>query len=104
MLPFTCYFPGAQTAVAASSDEEGSVGVGSIAGGGRYDELVGMFDGKGRKVPCVGISVGIERLFSIMEAKAYVSVILSVSLEPKFAMSQSLVFFFFIPYKFLDSG
>ncbi|KAK3757546.1 hypothetical protein RRG08_032713 [Elysia crispata] len=70
---YEAVFTGAQTAVAASSDEEGSVGVGSIAGGGRYDELVGMFDGKGRKVPCVGISVGIERLFSIMEAKAYES-------------------------------
>ncbi|RUS85550.1 hypothetical protein EGW08_006693, partial [Elysia chlorotica] len=61
---------GSQEDAVASSDDEGSVGVGSIAGGGRYDELVGMFDGKGRKVPCVGISIGIERLFSIMEAKA----------------------------------
>ena len=64
---------GTPPAVAACSEEEGSVGVGSIAGGGRYDGLVGMFAGKGRKVPCVGISVGIERLFSIMEAKAFVS-------------------------------
>merc|ERR1712127_29721 len=42
--------------------------VGSVAGGGRYDGLVGMFDLKGRSVPCVGVSIGIERLFSIMEA------------------------------------
>ena len=42
--------------------------VGSVAGGGRYDGLVGMFDPKGRSVPCVGVSIGIERLFSIMEA------------------------------------
>ena len=34
----------------------------------RYDGLVGMFDPKGRNVPCVGVSIGIERLFSIMEA------------------------------------
>ena len=27
-----------------------SVGVGSVAGGGRYDDLVGMFAAKGRKV------------------------------------------------------
>lgn len=27
-----------------------SVGVGSVAGGGRYDNLVGMFAAKGRKV------------------------------------------------------
>ena len=48
----------------------------------RYDGLVGMFDPKGRSVPCVGVSlgeicsmkrgtlqvsIGIERLFSIME-------------------------------------
>jgi len=42
--------------------------VGSVAGGGRYDGLVGMFDPKKRSVPCVGVSIGIERLFSIMEA------------------------------------
>ena len=43
--------------------------MGSVAGGGRYDKLVGMFDPKKRDVPCVGVSIGIERLFSIMEAK-----------------------------------
>nr|XP_056718476.1 histidine--tRNA ligase, cytoplasmic isoform X2 [Euleptes europaea] len=52
---------------------EESVGVGSVAGGGRYDGLVGMFDPKGRKVPCVGVSIGIERIFSIMEQKAEAS-------------------------------
>ena len=41
-----------------------------MAGGGRYDELVGMFDAKGRPVPCVGFSIGIERIFSILEARA----------------------------------
>uniref|UniRef100_A0A7N6BRX3 histidine--tRNA ligase n=1 Tax=Anabas testudineus TaxID=64144 RepID=A0A7N6BRX3_ANATE len=50
-----------------------SVSVGSVAGGGRYDGLVGMFDPKGRKVPCVGVSIGIERIFSIMEQKAEAS-------------------------------
>lgn len=64
-------------AAPASSDaqngsEEG-VSVGSVAGGGRYDGLVGMFDPKGRKVPCVGVSIGIERIFSIMEQKAEVT-------------------------------
>ena len=52
--------------------DEGSVSVGSVAGGGRYDGLVGMFDPKGRKVPCVGVSIGIERVFSILEQKAEV--------------------------------
>jgi len=42
--------------------------VGSIAGGGRYDELVGMFAGK--TIPAVGGSIGIERIFSILEEKA----------------------------------
>lgn len=39
--------------------------VGSIAAGGRYDNLVGMFSGK--QVPAVGVSLGIERVFNIME-------------------------------------
>jgi histidyl-tRNA synthetase len=37
---------------------------GSIAGGGRYDELVGVF-GK-RKVPAVGLSLGLERILVVM--------------------------------------
>lgn len=45
------------------------VSVGSVAGGGRYDNLVGMFDPKHKQVPCVGVSIGIERIFSVMEAK-----------------------------------
>ncbi|RWR78629.1 histidine--tRNA ligase, cytoplasmic isoform X1 [Cinnamomum micranthum f. kanehirae] len=43
----------------------GSKQVGSIAAGGRYDNLVGMFSGK--QVPAVGVSLGIERVFAIME-------------------------------------
>ncbi|XP_030622111.1 histidine--tRNA ligase isoform X1 [Chanos chanos] len=53
--------------------EDAGVSVGSVAGGGRYDGLVGMFDPKGKKVPCVGVSIGIERIFSIMEQKAEAS-------------------------------
>ncbi|KAG9335504.1 hypothetical protein JZ751_004527 [Albula glossodonta] len=55
-----------------SGTESGAeaVGVGSVAGGGRYDGLVGMFDPKGKMVPCVGVSIGIERVFSIMEQKS----------------------------------
>lgn len=44
--------------------------VGSIAGGGRYDELVGMFSKSGQKIPCVGMSIGVERVFTILEARA----------------------------------
>ena len=47
--------------------------VGSIAAGGRYDQLVGMFDPKGSAVPCVGLSIGIERIFSILEARAKIA-------------------------------
>jgi len=53
-------------------DEDGDVatsgGVGTVAAGGRYDTLVNMFDKKA-KVPCVGLSIGVERLFAVMEAK-----------------------------------
>uniref|UniRef100_A0A915E1E9 histidine--tRNA ligase n=1 Tax=Ditylenchus dipsaci TaxID=166011 RepID=A0A915E1E9_9BILA len=62
--------------------------IGSVAAGGRYDKLVGMFlkanqtdstdasDNKKKKkskdvdIPCVWVSFGIERLFTIMELKA----------------------------------
>ncbi|KAK3140710.1 hypothetical protein QOZ80_5AG0404720 [Eleusine coracana subsp. coracana] len=46
---------------------KGTTQVGSIAAGGRYDNLVGMFSGK--QVPAVGVSLGIERVFAIMEEK-----------------------------------
>merc|ERR1711899_174424 len=60
------YYTGVIYEAVLGGDEE--ISVGSVAGGGRYDGLVGMFDPKGRSVPCVGVSIGIERLFSIMEA------------------------------------
>jgi histidyl-tRNA synthetase len=43
------------------------IGVGSVAAGGRYDGLVGMFSGK--PIPCVGISFGIDRIMSIIKAR-----------------------------------
>ncbi|KAI3647313.1 hypothetical protein MP228_007534 [Amoeboaphelidium protococcarum] len=53
----------------ASKEDEG-VGVGSIAGGGRYDNLVGMFaQSKNSQIPCVGFSVGVERIYSILKYK-----------------------------------
>ncbi|KPM40671.1 Histidine--tRNA ligase, mitochondrial [Neonectria ditissima] len=45
-----------------------TVGVGSVAAGGRYDDLVGMFSGK-NQIPCVGISFGVDRIFSITKAR-----------------------------------
>lgn len=49
--------------------EEEPLNVGSVAAGGRYDELVAMFDPKGHKVPCVGLSIGVERIFCIVEQR-----------------------------------
>jgi histidyl-tRNA synthetase len=39
--------------------------LGSVAGGGRYDNLVELYGGKW--TPAVGISLGIERIYEIME-------------------------------------
>ena len=36
----------------------------SIAGGGRYDDLIGKFTGE--KIPACGFSIGFERIFSIL--------------------------------------
>ncbi|KAM6148928.1 histidine--tRNA ligase, mitochondrial [Erethizon dorsatum] len=52
----------------AQAGEE-PLNVGSVAAGGRYDELVAMFDPKGHKVPCVGLSIGVERIFHIVEQR-----------------------------------
>ena len=40
---------------------------GSLGGGGRYDDLVGMF-GK-QKIPAVGFSLGLERIIVVMEER-----------------------------------
>ncbi len=42
-------------------------GVGTVAAGGRYDGLIGMFSG--RDVPAVGISLGLERILVVMEER-----------------------------------
>jgi histidyl-tRNA synthetase len=40
---------------------------GSVAGGGRYDDLVKRFTGQA--VPAVGVSIGVDRLLAALEAK-----------------------------------
>src|SRR3989344_2160010 len=40
---------------------------GSVCGGGRYDDLIGMFGGK--QIPAVGCSFGFDRLIEAMEAQ-----------------------------------
>lgn len=63
------YYTGVVLEAVVVTGEEGEAGgVGSIAGGGRYDNLVGMFSGT--SIPCVGFSLGVERIFSILEARA----------------------------------
>ncbi len=46
---------------------DNAIQVGSIAAGGRYDDLVGMY-GR-RPLPCVGISFGVDRIFTILDAR-----------------------------------
>lgn len=43
--------------------------VGSIAAGGRYDRLIGRFGWK--NVPAVGVSLGIERIFDVLQARMH---------------------------------
>uniref|UniRef100_A0A915Q4R7 histidine--tRNA ligase n=1 Tax=Setaria digitata TaxID=48799 RepID=A0A915Q4R7_9BILA len=61
--------------------------IGSVAGGGRYDNLVSMFLPK-HKVPCVGISIGIERLFTIMKEKAKMEFVRSKNTQVLVASAQ----------------
>ncbi|KAI0837941.1 histidyl-tRNA synthetase [Hypoxylon sp. FL0890] len=50
-----------------SSKNQDASAVGSIAAGGRYDNLVGMYGKK--QIPCVGISFGVDRIFTILKAR-----------------------------------
>ncbi|KAF8066870.1 hypothetical protein FPV67DRAFT_1496776 [Lyophyllum atratum] len=56
--------------------DESQVGVGSIAAGGRYDGLVGMFNAaaaaegkKAQDLPCIGVSIGLDRVFALVWPK-----------------------------------
>lgn len=55
-----------------------SLEVGSIAGGGRYDGLVTSFNPQWRTVPCVGVSIGVERIFTVLERNAEVRSVLNI--------------------------
>ncbi|XP_016288986.1 histidine--tRNA ligase, mitochondrial isoform X10 [Monodelphis domestica] len=70
---------------------EEALGVGSVAAGGRYDGLVGMFDPKGRKVPCVGLSIGVERIFSIVEQRMEVGPLIRATKKIQTTETQVLV-------------
>ena len=56
------YYTGAIFEVAAPA----SVGLGSIGGGGRYDDLTGIFGLK--NISGVGISFGLDRIYLVLEA------------------------------------
>ncbi len=69
--------------------------VGSVAGGGRYDGLVGTF--LGRDVPATGISLGIERIleviqeFDLLPARKSVADVMMVFVEETLADASLLV-------------
>jgi histidyl-tRNA synthetase len=46
-------------------------GIGSVAGGGRYDKMIGLF--LGRDVPATGISLGIERIMEVMRERKMIN-------------------------------
>jgi histidyl-tRNA synthetase len=56
--------------------------VGSLCSGGRYDELIGQFTG--RDLPCVGISFGLDRMFTAMD-------LLGLDAEAPVTATQALV-------------
>lgn len=56
-----------EVVVELPQEKNGETRVGSIAAGGRYDNLVGMY-GK-RQIPCVGISFGVDRIFTILQKR-----------------------------------
>ncbi|CAI4852853.1 CCQ_1a_G0055290.mRNA.1.CDS.1 [Saccharomyces cerevisiae] len=77
----------------AKSAEDASefVGVGSIAAGGRYDNLVNMFsEASGKKstqLPCVGISFGVERIFSLIKQRINSSTTIKPTATQVFVMA-----------------
>lgn len=59
-----------------SLDDDICFQVGSIAAGGRYDRLVGMFLPSHKQIPAVGVSIGIERIFTIIQV-SFIRVLVS---------------------------
>jgi len=57
----------AQLTFKVKNDEGQEVVFGSVAGGGRYDDLVARFTGQ--QVPATGISIGVSRLLTAMQQR-----------------------------------
>ena len=72
------YYTGAIVEVAAPE----GVQMGSIGGGGRYDDLTGIFGLKG--VSGVGISFGLDRIYLVLEELNLFPVVLSESVKALF--------------------
>ena len=58
----------AQLTFPVTNDDGETVVFGSVAGGGRYDDLVARFTGQ--QVPATGISIGVSRLFSALRSRS----------------------------------
>ena len=55
------------TSIVFEAIADNDLGIGSIGGGGRYDNLIEVFGGK--PTPATGFAIGIERLIPILESK-----------------------------------
>jgi histidyl-tRNA synthetase len=60
----------AQLTFAVKNEEGEEVVFGSVAGGGRYDDLVARFTGQ--QVPATGISIGVSRLLTALRSRGFV--------------------------------
>jgi histidyl-tRNA synthetase len=58
----------AQLTFPVTNEEGETVVFGSVAGGGRYDDLVARFTGQ--QVPATGISIGVSRLLSALKGRS----------------------------------
>jgi histidyl-tRNA synthetase len=65
----------AQLTFPIQNDDGEEVVFGSVAGGGRYDDLVARFTGQ--TVPATGISIGVSRLMSALASRGLTSAALS---------------------------
>jgi histidyl-tRNA synthetase len=58
----------AQLTFPTKNESDETVVMGSVAGGGRYDDLVARF--MGQEVPATGISIGVSRLLSALKSRS----------------------------------
>lgn len=73
----------AQAALPPSGADGAAVQVGSIGGGGRYDDLVARF--RGEKLPATGFSIGVSRLATLLalhHAAPQIGPVVVLPLEP----------------------